>query len=467
VWLWVATVSAAGADVQLIEAVKNQDHETVRALIGQDVDVNASEGDGATALHWAVVRNDATLTDELLRAGADVNATNDYGVTAISLACVNRNASMVETLLAQDANPNATTSMGETLLMTCAGTGAADAVAALLDHGANNVNATEASYGQTALMRAAAQENPEVVRLLLSHGADIHARSTTYELAVSLGNATAERGGGSVMIPQRGFTPLLLAARHGRVENARLLLDAGVDINEASPTGESALVIASFSAQGEVARFLVERGADLNDASAGYGALHTAVLRGDLELVKTLCAQGADPNIRLTNGSPQRRQSYWFAVSERWIGATPFWMAAKFAEIDIMRELAECGADAHLSTDDGITPLMVIAGISFRPGSVGLNRRDQGIGPDAARLLRAATEQPTLEGTRLALELGSDVNATNSRGDTAAHGAASLGFSSVVQLLAEHGADLNIKNSSERTAREVICRDPNSGFEGC
>lgn len=467
VWLWVATVSAAGADLQLIEAVKNQDHETVRALIGQDVDVNASEGDGATALHWAVVRNDATLIDELLRAGADVNATNDYGVTAISLACVNRNASMVETFLAQGANPNATTSMGETLLMTCAGTGTADAVAALLDHGANNVNATEASYGQTALMRAAGQENPEVVRLLLSHGADIHARSTTYELAVSLGNATSERGGGSVMIPQRGFTPLLFAARHDRVENARLLLDAGVDINESAPTGESALVIASFSDQGEVARFLVERGADPNDARAGYSALHTAVVRGDLELVKTLCTQGADPNIRLTNGSPQRRQSYWFAVSERWMGATPFWMAAKFAEIDIMRELAECGADARLSTDDGITPLMVIAGISFRPGSVGLNRRDQGIGPDAARLLRAATEQPTLEGTRLALELGSDVNATNSGGDTAAHGAASLGFSSVVQLLAEHGADLNIKNSSERTAREVICRDPNSGFEGC
>ena len=458
VWLGVASVSAADGDLRLIEAVKDQNHDTVRALLGQDVDVNASEGDGATALHWAVVRNDADVVDALLRAGADVNAANDYGVTAVSLACVNRNAPMVETLLAQGADPNAATSMGETLLMTCAGTGSADAVAALFDHGAHNVNAMEASYGQTALMRAAAQEDTEAVRLLLAHGADVHARSTTYQLPVSLGNATAERGGGAVMIPQRGFTPLLFAARHGRVENARLLLDAGADVNEAAPTGESALVIAGFSNQGEVAAFLLERGADANDSGAGYAALHAAVVRGDLELVKALCAHGADPNIRLTKGSPNRRQAYWFSLSERWAGATPFWLAAKFAEIDIMRVLAENGTDARLSTEDEITPLMAIAGIGFRPGSVGLNRRDQGIGPDAARLLAAATEQPTLEGTKIALELGSDVNATNSQGATAAHGAATLGFASVVGLLAEHGADLNIKNRAERTPLDTLCR---------
>ena len=216
VWLCVASVSVAAADLRLIEAVKDQDHASVNALIGENVDVNASEGDGATALHWAIVRNDVNVVDELLRAGADVNAANNYGVTAISRACLNRSGPMVETLLAQGADPNATTSMGETVLMTCAGTGSPDAVAALFDHGADNVNAKEASYGQTALMRAAAQEDLEVVRLLLAHGADAHARSTTYQLAVSLGNATAELGGGSVMVPQRGFTPLLFAAGAAR-----------------------------------------------------------------------------------------------------------------------------------------------------------------------------------------------------------------------------------------------------------
>ena len=460
-------ISAAGADLQLIEAVKHQDHETVRALLGQGVDVNEGEGDGATALHWAVERNDADLVAELLQAGADVNAANDYGVTAVSLACLNRNASMIETLLAKGADPNAATTMGETVLMSCVGTGSADAVAALLEHGATNVNATEASYGQTALMRAAAQESPRVVELLLAHGANVHARSTTYDLPVSLGDPADYYGGGAVVVSQRGFTPLLFAARNGRVENARLLLDAGADANVTAPTGESALVIASFSDQGRVAELLLERGADPNDAGAGYTALHTAIVRGDVELVKALCAQGADPNARLLKGSQQRREAYWFALSEQWSGATPFWLAAKFAEVDIMRTLADNGADPHLSADNGTTPLMVIAGVGYKTIGIGMNRREQGIGPDAARLFRAATEQPTLEGTRLALELGSDVNATDDSGDTAAHGAARLGYVSVVELLAEHGADLDIKNERERTAREVVCRDPESGFEGC
>ncbi|MEE8128931.1 MAG: ankyrin repeat domain-containing protein, partial [Vicinamibacterales bacterium] len=126
-WLWVASVSAGGADVQLIEAIKDHDHETVRALLEQKVDVNAREGDGATALHWAVERDDVETIEALLRAGADVNAANDYGVTPISLACINRNATVVKKLLVAGADPNAATSMGETALMTCARTSSADA----------------------------------------------------------------------------------------------------------------------------------------------------------------------------------------------------------------------------------------------------------------------------------------------------------------------------------------------------
>ena len=458
VCLSAGSVWAAGADLQLIEAVKARDHQSVRALLDQGVDVNAREGDGATALHWAVERDDAEVAEALLRAGADETAANDYGVTPASLACLNRNEAMLERLLAAGADPNAATSMGETLLMTCAGTGAVDAVATLFDRGATNVNAKEASYGQTALMRAAAQDNPEVVRLLLAHGADIHARSTTYLLPVSLGNPLDNVGGGAVMAPQRGYTPLLFTARHGRVENVRLLLDAGADVNDTAPTGESALVVASFSGHGQVAALLLDRGADPNDQGAGYTPLHTAVVRGDLELVEALCARGADPNARLTEGSQQRREAYWFALSERWRGATPFWLAAKFAEVDIMRALVDSSADPLLAANDGTTPLMSIAGIGYRPGSIGMNRRDQGIGPDAAKLLKAANEQPTLEGTRLVLELGGDVNAANDNGDTAAHGAAVLGYASVVELLAEHGADLDVENQRGQTAQDVLCR---------
>ena len=453
-WLWATSVSAVGADFPLIEAIKDHDHETVRVLLEQQVDVNAREGDGATALHWAVEQDDVETVDALLRAGADVNAANDYGVTPVSLACTNRNATVVEALLAAGADPTAATMMGETALMTCTRTGSAAAVTALLDHGAT-VNAREESHGQTALMWAAAQENPHVVRVLLAHGADVHARSTSHQLPVSLGDGDAF--GPAIMEPQRGSTSLLFAARHGHIENARLLLDAGADVNETAPNGQSVLVMASFSGQGEFAKFLLEHGANPDDANAGYTALHTAVSRGDLKLVKALSAHGADPNRRITQGSRQKRNINWYALSGSLVGATPFWLAAKYAEVDIMRFLAATGADPLLSPDNGTTPLMAVAGDGWNTQRN--NRRDQGIGVDAARRLVAAGERPTWEGTKLALELGNDVNATDPDGNTALHAAVRLAYSTVVQLLVEHGGKLDIENEAGRTAQDLMCHD--------
>ena len=455
VWLGVAGASAENADLRLIEAIQDQDHEAVRLLLEQEVDVNAREGDGATALHWAVVRDDVEVVDALLGAGAKPSAANDYGVTPVSLACTNRNATVVGKLLDKGADPNAATTMGETALMSCARTGSADALAALFDHGANNVNAREESHGQTALMWAAAQKNPAAVQVLLAHGADVHARSTTHLLPVSLGNGNPFEE--YTMQPQRGSTPLLFAARNGRIENARLLLDAGADVNETAPTGESALVLASFSGQGELAALLLERGAAAEAAAAGYSALHTAVLRGDLELVKTLCAHGADPNRRLERGSRQQRNLNYYALAGTLAGATPFWLAAKYAEVDIMRFLAACGADPLLSPDNGITPLMAVAGAGWTTRSN--NRRDQGIGVDAARLLVSAGEPRTREGVRLAVELGNDVNAADPDGNTALHAAARLGYPTVVELLVEHGGKLDLENDNGASAADLVCRD--------
>jgi len=110
---------ASANDLQLLEAVRNQNREAVRALLKQQVDVNAPQGDGATALHWAAHRDDLETADLLIRAGAKVNAATDLGVTPIALACANGSAAMVEKLLAAGANPNAVAS-GEPALMTAA-----------------------------------------------------------------------------------------------------------------------------------------------------------------------------------------------------------------------------------------------------------------------------------------------------------------------------------------------------------
>ncbi len=127
---------------RLIQAVKDRDIESVRALLKQRIDVNAAQGDGATALHWAVHRDDLAMADLLIRSGARANAANDLGATPLHLACTNRSAPMVERLLAADADPRAALSGGETVLMTCARAGDAKAVRALIVRGAA-VNARE------------------------------------------------------------------------------------------------------------------------------------------------------------------------------------------------------------------------------------------------------------------------------------------------------------------------------------
>ena len=461
VLLSVASLPADAADVRLKEAVRSGDDDAVRALIEQGVDVNAPEGDGATVLHWAVRWDDPAVVDLLLDAGARPGAANAYGVTPLSLACVNRSAPVVERLLAAGADPNAATSMGETVLMSCARTGAAEAVRALLDAGVGNVDAQESSRGQSALMWAVAQGHPDVVRLLVDHGADVHAHTETRSLLVSLGGRGAERAGN---LPLGGFTPLLFAARQGSVDSARLLLDAGADVNGTAPDGASALVVAGFSGHGELAAFLLSRGAQPNAAGAGYAALHTAVLRADARLVKTLLAHGADPDVRLTRGSRVPRATNWWILPGSLAGATPFLLAAKFADAEIMRILAESGADPFLPMRDGTTPLMMASGANWPNGEI--DRHDRRVPPEVAEALHA-DEGPNLEAARFALALGADVNARNEAGDTALHSAVFKAWPAVVQLLVDQGGDLHAANARNRTPRQMMCHAADGRLARC
>jgi ankyrin repeat protein len=272
-------IVSASTDLPLVQAVKNKDLTAVRALLKQRVDVNATEGDGTTALHWASHRDELGIADALLRSGARANAANDFGATPLHLACTNRSAPMVERLLAAGGNPNASLLNGETVLMTCARAGDARAVKALLARGAD-VNAKEREHQQSPLMWAAAQRHPAVVQLLIEAGADIRARSLTYPQTV-VGEQTQRAGREELnyTVLRGGATPLLFAARAGDVESARLLLKAGADANESQPDGVSALVLAAHSGNGPVGAVLLEHGADPNAFGSGYTALHAAILR--------------------------------------------------------------------------------------------------------------------------------------------------------------------------------------------
>lgn len=439
--------SSAATDLRLIDAVKTRNAEALGSLLKERVDVNARQGDGATALHWAVHLDDRNAVESLLKAGANANIADDTGVTPLYLACLNRQASLVEQLLQARANSNAALLSGETALMTCARTGEAVGVRALIARGAD-VNVKEPGHDQTALMWAAAQAHPEAVDALIRAGADVRARSRSYVQTVT--SEVTQRAGREELnytVPRGGSTALLFAARAGDAESVRLLIAAGADANDAQPDGASALVVAAHSGHGSAAAALLDKGADPNAAGVGYSALHAAVLRSDLELVTVLLAHGANPNLQMTKGTPVRRNSQDFELPKTLIGATPYLLAAKFLEADIMRALAAGGADTRLPMKDGATPLMAAAGMGIVAPA-----QDEKRGTDRRGLAiidggKAEPDSQVLDAVSTALALGSDINAASPAGDTALHIAAAQNYGDVVKLLVERGADLNARNA--------------------
>ncbi len=358
----------AADDLPLIAAARAADAEAVARLLGQGADVDQRQPDGATALHWAAFRDDQHVAGLLIGAGADLDAANELGATPLWLAAENGSAAMIERLLAAGANANVELPEGETPVMTASRAGTAAGVRALVAAGAD-VNAAERSRGQTALMWAAAQGHDDVAAILVRHGADVEARSRVRPRLMHAEGTNASQYDQGVMWNRGGFTPLLFAARHGRVAAAEILLDGGADVESPAPTGAAPLALAALSGQGEFAAHLLERGADPNSVGAGYTALHAAVLRGDRTLVRTLLAHGADPNLRLQAGTPVRRASQDWAFAPGLVSATPYWLAAWFHDADVMRELAEAGADPRLTTLERWRAVFERAGGWVRPTS--------------------------------------------------------------------------------------------------
>ena len=458
VLLLSAPVLAQHPDLRLVNAVRHDDREAVRALLQEQVDVNMPQPDGATALHWAAYLDDLETADLLIGAGAVADATNELGVTPLYLACENGNAALVRTLLSAGATPHAALPSGETALMTAARTGSVGAVKALLAHGAD-VHARETTEGQTALMWAVSQRHTGVVQVLIEAGADVHARSHIRPVLTSRSWGAAFVNPAAVsVIDEGGFTPLLFAARGGDLASARLLLAAGADVHDTAPAGTSALIVAAHSGHGALGSLLLDKGADANAAGAGYAPLHAAVLRGDADLVRALLAHGANPNARLTHGTPHDRQGRLFALDMTWTGATPFFLAAKYGLADIMRLLADGGADPLAGLEGGVTPLMVAAGMLTRGlGRGGTDRWGREMGPAEMELaLRQDPDQRSLVGSgidavKVAVELGADVNAANADGDTALHLAAFHGFKSVIRFLVSQGARLDVQSERGET----------------
>ncbi len=348
---------------------------------------------------------------------------------------------MLETLLDAGANANETYREGERVLMTAARTGDYDSVETLLEAGAE-VDAREEWHGQTALMWASAQRHANLVPLLVEHGADVNALSSVEEWDRQITEEPREK-----WLPPGGMAPLQFAAREGCAACIEPLLEAGAQIDAATPKGITPLLTAIINGHYDVAWELIEAGANVNlnddtNRSPLYAAVdfnimpesnrpapdvfdntHTA-----FELIELLITKGADVNVQLSAAAPYRLKLDRGTDSMLVAGTTPFLRAAKSADIAAMNLLLEHGADPSLATSQGVNPLMTAANLATK---------------ESDTTGRYKTERQIIEAISICMQQGLDINAKAKDGRTAIFGAATFGLTEVVKFLHEQGATLD------------------------
>jgi len=480
---------ASAAGPTIVDSSEKGDRAAVLGMLAKGANPNTTSADGTTAVMWAASNDDVELVRALVKAGANVKLKNQFGTTAITEAAAIGSAPILNVLIKAGADPNTKNPEGETPIMAAARSGKVDAAKVLVEAGAD-VNAKESFGGQSAIMWAAAESQPEMVKYLASKGADVNARGVVRNWERKVITEPRPKD-----LNQGGFTPLLYAAREGCVECARHLVAAGADMNEQDPHGVTALNMALFNLHFAFAKYMVEAGADLDkwdfygrspvymaaDVSTlptkGNGAV--AVLPSEdkvsaLDVGRLMLEKGANPNIRL-----KRRPPYRDVPQDRGgdtilaQGATPLLRAARAGDAPFVELLLKHGALVDLPSKEGVTPLMAAAGVEFGTRVTrGRNRTDEGV----------------LATMKLLLDAGADINArsvTDFRGvanagnqaaslnlqlrnrpgqvptadavpdQTAIMGAAERGYTPFVKFLAEHGANLALKDARGRTALDL------------
>ena len=349
-WLTLFVAQAFAQNMPpVVAAAKDSNWTMLQILLSDGAEVNAVYGDGSTALHWASYHDNIESVKLLLGAGADVNVNTDLGVTPLWLAAENGSAEVVELLLQQGADASAPLNSGETPVMTAARSGDGTVVRALLAAGASPNGAV--SREQTALMWAANQGHAEVVEALLDFGADVNARTLVRTQYVKTEKPQDSPPSYKTWVEQGGNTALMFAARSGDLRSAQLLVAAGSDVNALSAFGTSPAIMAVHGGNAQLLAFLLDSDADPEDGSSGHTALHAAVLRGNYDAVKVLLEHGAQTEPLVERATPTRRQSADYHFHEALVGATPLWLAARFAEPQIMQLLLEHGADPLVVND--------------------------------------------------------------------------------------------------------------------
>ncbi len=466
IFLLAVSLCGAGAEGALLDAVRMNDAAAAVAEIERNVNVNELQADGTSALHWAIYNDNLELVERLIDAGASVDVVNDFGSTPMAEAATVGNAAVLRALLAAGADVESPGADGQTPLMLLAQGGHTEAAQLLLDSGAD-VNARESWRGQTALMWAAAQQQAPMVELLIANGAAVDARSNVNEWERQVTGEPRR-----MYRPFGGLTPLLFAAREGCLECARALIDGGANIDLADPKNVTPLFLSIDNFHFDVAKLLLEAGANPNKWDwLGRTPLYSAVdvntlprggrpdrpstdATSSIGIIEMLLEAGANPNAQL------KMHPLWRHIGDDrgcdnllTIGTTALLRAAKTFDVPAMRLLVEHGANIELPNIGGITPVMAAAGF----GSVECDPR--GYGGGIPHYLTVDVEANSIAALEILLDAGALINArttassgaANSAGRTALFGAAFWGWNEVVQLLVDHGARIDVADSTGLT----------------
>jgi ankyrin repeat protein len=463
--------TAAHAQSSLADRIQTGDRRAALAMIAQGADVNQTQPDGTTPLHWAVYRVDRELVGALLKKGARAGVVNRYGASPLAEAARVANPELLAMLLEAGADANVANEDGQTPLMLAARTGNVAIAKLLLEHGAD-VNRREHFRDQSALMWAAAEGHVDMVAFLVSKKADLSVRAKANDWPTQISNEPRVQ-----YRPTGGLTPLLYAARAGCLGCVKAIVEGGADVDRPNPDGMTPMMMALDNSAPVVARYLLDRGANPHPWDWwGRTPLYIAVtMRGgrdsragarppeSLAFITALLDAGVNPNAQLAFKEPSRGgRDNRFGDDLLTTGATPLLRAAQTHDNDVVRVLLEHGALVDLPNASGVTPFMAAAGVGTRTtGGV--------LGPGPAENVIALS----LETMEMLRKAGADVNArisdvtsltariartntlTERQGQTTLFFAAESGRAAVVTYLLEHGARADLKDDIGRTASDV------------
>lgn len=463
-------------------------------------DVNAAQPDGTRPIQWAVYHVDYDLLDALIAKKANVNVTNEFGSTPLAQAAMLADARMVKSLLDAGAKPDTPNQDGETALMLAIKTGDLPIVEMLIKAGAN-VNAKETFHNQTALMWAmdAPKNAAAIVKALLAKGADVKPRAlyTDWPSQITSEPRAQYR-------PTGGLNAMLYASRGGCYECVEELIGAGADVNIPTPEGVTPLMLAIDNDHNDVAQLLISRGAnpkvwdwwgrtalyiaiDRKEGAAGGGRGGAGGARGgngggagrgarggsapagssgrpavsSMEIINGLLSAGVDPNVELNMHRPSRGGNSGRFVEEQLnTGCTALFRATQAGDLEVVRALVAKGANPNINTM-GLTSFLAAAGVG--PGNRG------GTGLAAQGAAGGAVNTAIMD---LLIQHGADVNArvggtktysmrvsrapSSNEGMSALHVAAQAGRLDLVRYLLDKGANPDLLNDEGKKPIDLV-----------